>query len=246
MRRAMPVDRRIEIDGVSCFTSRYAGRAYWLVLTGIGPQAAAAAAGTILNEHRAALVISAGFAGALVPTAAIGDVIVATSIVSWKFEAAWNQAGPSMACEESVQRAVQASASQIGVAVHSGPMISLPLVVCRAVEKQTLSRVTGAIALDMESAAIGEVAQSLGVPFAVLRTISDMAGEDLPLDFNVFLKPWGWMRGIADMIMTPSSFKGLIRLRRQSRLAAERLTATCAACAVNGFGLSPLPRIEGA
>ena len=70
-----------------------------------------------------------------------------------------------------------------------------------------------------------------------------VVGEDLPLDFDAFLKPWGWMRGIGAMIMTPSSLNGLNRLRRQSRLAAARLTVLCAACAVNGFGLSPISHV---
>lgn len=236
----MPVERRIEIDGVSCFTGRHAGRAYWLVPTGIGPEAADAAASAVLSRHRAALAISAGFAGALMPAAAVGDVIVATSVVSGRFDEAWSQAGAPIVCEETVLRAVQAAATEIGMAVRHGPVVSLPTVVCRAVEKQKLSRLTGAVALDMESAAIGQVAQSQGVPFAVVRTVSDVAEEDLPLDFNAFLKPWGWMRGIGAMIMTPSSLSGLNRLRRQSRLAAARLTALCAACAVNGFGLSPI------
>jgi adenosylhomocysteine nucleosidase len=236
----MPVDRRIDIDGVRCLTCRYAGRDYWLVLTGIGPEAAAGAARVVLNAHRAALAISAGFAGALMPTVALGEVIVATNIVPWKFDRVWSQAGAAISCEQTVQRAVQASASEIGATVRSGPVASVPLVVCRAAEKGTLSRLTGAIALDMESAAIGRVAQSFSVPFGVVRTISDLSDEDLPLDFNAFLKPWGWLRELGALIMTPSSVRGLIRLRRQSRLAAERLTAICSVSAANGFGLSPV------
>ena len=229
LRRAMAIEQRIEIEGVNCFTGRHAGRTYWLGPTGIGPKAAASAASAVLNRHRAALAISAGFAGALMPAAAVGDVIVATRVLSGRFDKAWSQAGAPIVCDETVLRAVQAGAIEIGMAVWNGAVVSLPTVVCRAVEKQ--------------SAAIGQVAQSQGVPFAVVRTVSDVAGEDLPLDFNAFLKPWGWMRGIGAMIMTPSSLNGLNRLRRQSRLAAARLTVLCAACAVNGFGLSPISHV---
>jgi adenosylhomocysteine nucleosidase len=238
MRRAMEFERRVEIDGVSCFTGRHAGRAYWLVSTGIGPEAADTAAGAVLSRQRAALVISAGFAGALMPSAAIGDVIVATSVVSGRLDGTWNQAGSPIVCEDAVLGAVQTATSDMRVAVWSGPVLSLTTVICRAVEKQHLNRLTGAVAVDMESAAIGKVAHSQGVPFAVVRTVSDVAGEDLPLDFNAFLKPWGWMRGIGAMITTPSSITGLNRLRRQSLLAARRLTVLCAACVGNGFGLS--------
>jgi adenosylhomocysteine nucleosidase len=238
MRRAMPVERRIEIDGVSCFTGQQAGRAYWLVPTGIGPEAADMTASAVLNRHRAALAVSAGFSGALLPTAAVGDVIVATHVVSGRFDGTWVQAGGPMACDDTVRDAAHTAAAVIGSTVRSGPVVSLSTVLCRAVDKQCLSRQTGAIAVDMESAAIAEVARTHGVPFAVVRTVSDVADEDLPLDFNVFLKPWGWVRGIGAVILTPSSLAGLNRLRRQSRLAAERLTALSACWAANGFGLS--------
>jgi nucleoside phosphorylase len=110
IRRAIPVERRIEIDGVSCFTGRHAGRAYWLVPTGIGPEAADAAASAVLSRHRAALAISAGFAGALMPAAAVGDVIVATSVVSGRFDEAWSQA-----CEDYRRRlSVDAHDGQFG------------------------------------------------------------------------------------------------------------------------------------
>ena len=126
------------------------------------------------------------------------------------------------------------------MAVRNGPVVSLPTVVCRAVEKQNLSRLTGAVALDMESAAIGQVAQSQGVPFAVVRTVSDVAGEDLPLDFNAFLKPWGWMRGIGAMISDPSSL-----MRSQSAQTTKPAGSRTAHGPLRrlrrqGFGLSPI------
>jgi adenosylhomocysteine nucleosidase len=235
----MPSDRRIVIDGVSCFTGRNGGRAYWLVPTGIGPEAAERAASAVLNRHRAALAVSAGFAGALLPAVAIGDVIAAGSVVSGRFDGAWTQLGAPIACNETVLRAVQTVAAESGLAFRSGLVVSLTTVLCRAVEKASVSRSTGAIALDMESAAIGTVAGAHGVPFAVVRTVSDVASEDLPLDFNVLFAPGGWMRGVGAMIMRPSSLIGLNRLRRQSRIAAGRLTAVCAACVTDGFGLSP-------
>lgn len=238
IRRVMPVEQRLEIDGLSGFTARYAGRTYWLVLTGIGPEAADAAATAVLHRQRAALAISAGFAGALLPVAAVGDVIVATSVMSGTFNGTWTEVGTPIPCDETVVRAVQAAAG-IRLTVRSGSVVSLSTVLCGSVEKEHLGRLSGAIALDMESAAIGNVARAQGVPFAVIRTVSDVAREDLPLDFNAFLAPWGWLRGVGAMLIRPSSLIGLNRLRRQSRLAAERLTAVCAACAAHGFGLSP-------
>jgi adenosylhomocysteine nucleosidase len=207
------------------------------VATGIGPGAAESAASTILNRQKAALTISTGFAGALVPDVAVGDVVVATSIMSGTFDGEWLGSAP-LVCDDTLLRSLKVASAGIGVAVKNGALVSLSTVLCRAADKQHLGRVTGAIAVDMESAAIGVVARRHGVPFVVVRSISDEAGENLPLDFNVFLKPWGWMRGIGALIMAPSSVVGLNRFRRQSRLAADRFTVLCAAWAANEFGLS--------
>ena len=239
MRRALPVERRIEIDGVSCFSVRQADRLYWLVRTGIGPKAADAAAKAVLSRCRATLAVSTGFAGTLLPAAAVGDVIVATTVVAGKFDGTWTDAGAPLACDHTARQAVQSAAAEMKMTAHSGPVVSLATVLCRAVDKQRLSRQTGAIAIDMESAAIGEVARAHGVPFAVVRTVSDLVDEDLPLDFNAFLKPWGWVRGIGAVMLAPGSLLGLNRLRGQSRLAAERLTVLSAGLTANGFGVLP-------
>jgi nucleoside phosphorylase len=234
----MPAARRIETEGVNGFTGRHAGRTYQLVLSGIGPAAAAAAATAALHGDTA-LAVSTGFAGALSSTAAVGEMVLATSVAAGRFEETWREAGVPLACDDAVIRAVQAAAAQVGATVRTGRMISLDRVLCRAAHKQQVSQWTGALALDMESAAIGNVAGAQGIPFAVMRTVSDAVHEDLPLDFNAFLKPWGWARGITAMLLAPSSLLGLNRLRRNSRLAAATLTAVTAAWAANGFGLSP-------
>jgi adenosylhomocysteine nucleosidase len=237
LRRAMPVERRIKIDGVSCFTGRRAGRVYWLVATGIGPGAANTVASTVLNRQKAALAVSTGLAGALAPEAAVGDVVLATSVMSGTFDGGWQGSG-ALACDDTLLRGPRVASTSIGVAVKSGAIVSLSTVLCHAADKQHLGRVTGAIAVDMESVAIGIVAKRHAVPFTVVRAISDVAGENLPLDFNMFLKPWGWVRGMGAVITAPSSVVGLNRLRRQSRLAMDRLAVLCAAWAANEFGLS--------
>ncbi|HET9575754.1 MAG TPA: hypothetical protein VFP04_05110 [Nitrospira sp.] len=238
LRRALPVDRRVEIEGVSCFIGQQGDRSYWLVHSGIGPEAANAAANAVLTRQPMALAISTGFAGALVP-AAIGDVIVGNSVSSGWFDGTWNQIAHPIFCDAVVVSAVRSAVAQIGMTYHIGSVVSMSRVICRASEKQAISRLTGAVALDMESAALGMVAMERGIPFAVFRTVSDLVGEDLPLDFNLFLRPAGWVRGLGSLLSHPSSLIGLNRLRRQSRLAADRLTAVCAAYAGGGFGLLP-------
>src|SRR2546426_7158003 len=40
----------------------------------------------------------------------------------------------------------------------------------------------------------------VGVPFLLVRAVSDRADEDLPMDFNLWLSPWGRVRGVAYLL----------------------------------------------
>jgi adenosylhomocysteine nucleosidase len=244
LRRALPVDRRVEINGLTCLVGQQADRPHWLIRTGIGPEAATAAATAVLSRQPMALAISSGFAGSLVP-AAVGDVIVGTSVSSGVLSGTWKQSAETIVCDVAAISVVQSIVAQMEMPVRIGSIVSLSAVVCRASEKQLIGRVAGAVALDMESAALGVVARKHAIPFLVFRTVSDLVDEDLPLDLNLFLRSSRWLKGIVSLMSHPSSLIGLRRLRRQSRLAADRLTTVCSAYAKAGFGLLPAGDTKG-
>lgn len=127
-------------------------------------------------------------------------------------------------CDEAVGTGLLAVAQDAGLVARVGTVVSSGTVVWQAEEKRRLRRLTDATGLDMESAAVAAVAQEGGLPMAIVRTVSDLVDEDLPLDFNLFLRPTGWIKGMQTLIGRPSSIEGLNRLRKQSRVAAGRLT----------------------
>jgi adenosylhomocysteine nucleosidase len=93
-----------------------------------------------------------------------------------------------------------------------------------ASDKREFAESTNAIGLDMESAALAAEAQRAQVPFMIIRSVSDLLDEDLLLDFNLFLRPTGWLKGLGTVLAAPSCLFGLGRLRRQSAVAAQALT----------------------
>ena len=103
--------------------------------------------------------------------------------------------------------------------------LSRPITSLAVPEKSKVCAETQAIGLDMESSALAAQAQRAKVPFVIIRSVSDLLDEDLPLDFNLFLRPTGWLKGIETILAAPSCLLGLGRLRRQSLVAAEALTA---------------------
>ncbi len=223
VQRAIVTDRVTTIAGVRCQIGHQGQRAYWLIQTGVGPAAASAVAEKMLKAQPMSLVISTGFACALVP-AQVGDLIVGTAVSSVPSDGTGAMRPDSILCDEAVRSDLLAVAQDAGMVVRVGTIVSGPTVVWQAEGKRRLRRLTDATGLDMESAALASVARERGVPMAIVRTVSDLVDEDLPLDFNLFLRPTGWIKGLWTLIRHPTGFVGLNRLRTQSRVAADQLT----------------------
>jgi len=223
LHRAFPTARAATLAGLRCFVDERADQSYRLIQTGIGPEAAARVAKTIMDAQAMESIISAGFACALVP-AQVGDLMVGTQSVCARSTGCWEIQGDVIACDDGLSEQMRTLAREAGLPVRAGRFVSVETVVGRAGEKRRLSLTADAVALDMESQALGVAARQRGVPFAIVRTVSDLLDEDLPLDFNQFLKPLGWPKGLGQVLAHPGSLTGLNRLRKQSRLAAERLT----------------------
>lgn len=219
VRQAFSMTDIRSVGGIRCIVARRAHVDWWIIPMGVGPERAAATAGILLAEHRFAFVWSTGFACALGP-ARIGDVLLGTQVTM----EGGADAGPSIDCAPAmVEWARQAIQQQC--AVQTGRFVTIPQVLYRAADKQEVAGRANGIGLDMESAALGLVASKRQIPFGIVRTVSDLVDEDLPLDFNLFLRPSGWVKGAAACLAHPTSLMGLNRLRVQSRVAGRQLTA---------------------
>jgi nucleoside phosphorylase len=144
-------------------------------------------------------VFSCGFAGALDPALRIGDVVCA------KDTPVPNAKAVTFTCAERVA--------------------------ITAAEKSALRERTGADAVEMESAVIERVCRESGVACIVLRAISDSAGEDLPLDFNRLMTAGEKLSSLKlafAILRSPQKIPGLMRLGRNSALAAQRLAEVLA------------------
>ncbi|HEX2056523.1 MAG TPA: hypothetical protein VHF07_08515 [Nitrospiraceae bacterium] len=207
------------VNGVRCWVGRRGSVSCWAIGTGIGPRRAEAAARAIATASPLSAVVSTGFACAL-NDAQVGDLVVGSEVLG----------DPLPPNEKPLACAAQWSmwavdvAKQAGMQTVAGRFVCRSRVLCRGEEKRALAHATGGIALDMESAALAVVAREAAVPFIIVRAVSDRRDEDLPLDFNLFLRPTGWIAGAVACLSHPSSLRGLSRLRTQSRIAAAHLT----------------------
>jgi len=81
--------------------------------------------------------------------------------------------------------------ARFGVAspqVHAGLVLSGDRFVATAAESDALrARLPGAFAVEMEGAALAQVCFDFGLPFAVVRTVSDRADDSAHVDFMRFV-----------------------------------------------------------
>jgi len=119
-------------------------------------------------------------------------------------------------------------AFEVGLSISEhtrlGRMVTVQRIVNRAIEKQEIANRTGAIGLDMESAPLGHIAEEKKIPFVVVRAISDLMDEDLPEELNIFLSPFGWVKGLPSVMASPKNWAHLFRLQTQMVQTSRQVT----------------------
>jgi adenosylhomocysteine nucleosidase len=142
-------------------------------LTGMGPAAATAGAERLVAAGAGALV-SWGLAGGLDPTLPAGKIFLPSEIAT--------PAGTLLATDGEWRESLGAAVAGFAPVI-SGRLVTASAVVATAAAKAALFKASGARAVDMESAAIGEVARSRALPFIAVRVIIDRAGDVMPDSF---------------------------------------------------------------
>ena len=184
---------------------------------------AQAACEAVFPKRPWTVLISSGFAGALVPSQ-IGDVVIPEQVVCEDSNIMGSVPDSSIVCSASYRQRACQTAQSTENAVLSGRLVTVRNIVWLARDKQAIGRAFAANSLDMESAAIGTMAARRGIPFFVVRSVSDRVDEDLPLDLNLFCRTGTFVQGVLAVATTPRIWPAFNRLRRQKNVASARLT----------------------
>ena len=138
-------------------------------------------------------VLSCGVAGALDPALRAGNVVIG-DLFSGEGRSIGLRSETPETQGSGLRRRTLADwlADQLPDA-HRGTVAGTDAIIGSATEKAALYARTGAIAVDMESHIAARVAARHGLPFAILRTISDTADHALPPAALVGMKPDGGM-----------------------------------------------------
>jgi adenosylhomocysteine nucleosidase len=187
------------------------------VLSRIGKVAAAMTATTLVEKFGVTHILFTGVAGAGDASIAVGDIVVAESLVQHDMDASplfprhevpltglshfASDRQMTLGLAQAAQRflelefmhAIDARERAVfalqAPRVHRGLVASGDQFVSHSDRIQALGEaLPGLLAVEMEGAAVAQVCFELGIPFGVIRTISDNANEHAATDFMRFVK----------------------------------------------------------
>lgn len=161
-----------------------------LVTCGIGLVSSAAATALAIERYVPSHIVSLGSAGGLGVDVRVGDIIVGSAYryadadaTAFGYEIGQIPSMPvSYPGDPRMLEIVAADRSD--VSVHCGEIVSGNSFVAGDITPVVRERFPEALAADMESAAIAQVAWGRGIPFVSVRSISDLCGPAADEDFR--------------------------------------------------------------
>jgi hopanoid-associated phosphorylase len=174
-----------------------------------------------VDVTRLSAVVSFGIAGALDEELEVGDLRVATRVVSG--EQAWR-------ADLGMRSALRLRLDGVGGLEFEETVFlgNDELTGVDAEANRVLHRGSGASVVDMESHLVAEFAQRSGLPFAAIRAISDTAHQELPAAALLPLLPDGsgdWKAVLNSVLWQPSQIPDLWKMVKGFNAAMETLRA---------------------
>ena len=214
-------------------------------VSGIGKTLAAAASQFLVDRHSPSRLVSFGLAGALAAHMVNGDVALPRGVLQgdvgvhhrggFSHPLSWRSRDEGLALshqretEETLRCPLADSLRHQGLKVHEEPLVTCDQVVLSRSRREELHNLTSACAVDMESVAVAIVAGLNGLPFLVVRTISDTLDMEVEDGSLLFLLESGRradrLRLVGRLASSGEVRRSLSAFREGSRLAYRNLAS---------------------
>lgn len=198
--KAELADARAErVAGTEFVAGRLGEKDVVVVKCGVGKVSAGICAQVLADRFGCTHLINTGIAGSLDASRLdIGDLVVSTDCVEHDFEVEELGYEPGLipgrdrvefVADDALREAALSAAAAVAPEVRAlaGRVASGDQFVCREQTRRRIVEQFGALCCEMEGAAIAQAAEANGVPFVVVRAISDKPGtEGQAVDYATF------------------------------------------------------------
>ncbi len=175
------------------------GKNVVVVKSGIGKVNAGMCAQILADLFEVDAIINTGIAGCLHPDVNIGDIVISTDLVHHDMDATGfgypvgqipRMDTLAFPADEKLQQLAEKCCKEVNpeISVFRGRIASGDQFVSSGEVKNRIVSQFGAYATEMEGAAIAQAAYCNGIPFLVIRAISDKADGSAPADYSAFEK----------------------------------------------------------
>ncbi len=191
-------DVRIErAAAMDFYRGKLRGKDVVVVRSGVGKVNAAVCTQILADRYGVDAVVNTGIAGSLRNEINIGDIVLATDAVQHDMDATCFDypAGkiPQMdvyefKADEKLRELAKECSKEVipDVGVFEGRVLSGDQFVSSREKKNWLAETFGGYCTEMEGAAIAQAAYLNGIPFLVIRSISDKADDSADMDYKTF------------------------------------------------------------
>ena len=184
------------VSGIEFTRGSLHGKEVVMAVCGIGKVFAAVCAEAMILRYAPTLVLNSGVGGTLTPALSIGDVAIATSLVQHDMDT--SAIGDPVGLVSGINKIyfeadadavarLCAAAEKVGAKTLCGTIASGDQFLADGARKKAIAETFGAVACEMEGAAVAQVAYVNRTPFAVMRAISDSASGDATMEYPKFL-----------------------------------------------------------
>ncbi|NVK24013.1 MAG: 5'-methylthioadenosine/S-adenosylhomocysteine nucleosidase, partial [Gammaproteobacteria bacterium] len=152
----------------------------------------------VIDKFKPSLVINTGSAGGFDPELKVGDIAVANEVVhhdvdvtAFNYEFGQVPGMPArfttnddlIALAESCIKNLSGITSKVGLVATGDSFMCDPERI-----EQTRKQFPDMLAVEMEGAAIAQTCHQLNTPFLIIRSLSDIAGQESPMSFEAYLE----------------------------------------------------------
>ncbi len=167
-----------------------------LAYSKIGKVNAATTASVLIEKFGVKKILFSGVAGAIDKDLKIGDLIIATKTTQHDVDLTVFGYEPGFIpeskvffeCDENLNQIAKKVSKKLNIKLKEGIIATGDQFIHSKEKKEWIAKTFNASAIEMEGGAVGCVTWTLGVPFFMLRSISDTAQEGAGVDFDEFLE----------------------------------------------------------
>ena len=224
IKREINISDRVRLDKSEAWFGKWHGKNIVLVRTGVGRKRAQNTTYQVINKFNPEVIVSMGYAGALTEGLNVGDLFVASTILSPESDSKSFEMGDpkNLKWLELAKNTQPPENFKLKV----GRLITVDMVVHTPEAKKELRNEFGAEAVEMETLEIALLTRANKIQFVSIRGISDAVNHEL-IDSSSFLGSDGEiskLRASWYVLTHPKSLKNVFSLRSNTQIATQNLT----------------------